>query len=74
MYKELFEKCGLVKGDEYVVAEYEDGGYENVREVWIDEEDGIEFIVFEDGNIEEVCFRGNRIVSIEHIKWLYDVD
>ena len=74
MYKELFEKCGLVKGDEYVVAEYEDGGYENVREVWIDEEDGIEFIVFEDGSIEENCFRGNRTVSVEHIKWLYHVE
>lgn len=74
MYKELFEKCGLVKGDEYVVAEYEDGGYDDVCEVWIDEEDGIEFVVYNDGTIEEICFRGNRVVSVEFIEWLYHVE
>ena len=74
MYNEIFEKCGLVKGDEYIVEEYMEGGYENVKEVWLDEEDGIEFVVFENGEIEENCFRGNRIVSLDHIKWLYNVE
>lgn len=74
MYNELFKKCGLVKADKYVVYEYLDGGYENVKEVCLDEEDGIEFVVFENGEIEENCFRGNRIVSLDHIKWLYHVE
>lgn len=73
MYNEIFKKCGLVKADKCVVYEYMDGGYENVEEVWLDEEDGIEFVVFENGEIEENCFRGNRIVGLEHIKWLYHV-
>ena len=73
MYNEIFEKCGLTKGDEYVVAEYEEGGYEDVLEVWIDESDGIEFVVYKNGDIEEICFRGTRTVSPEHIKWLYNV-
>lgn len=73
MYNEIFEKCNLTKFDEYVVEEYEEEGYEGVVEVWGDNE-GIEFVVFEDGSIEEHCFRGVKIVSIEHIKWLYDVD
>ena len=37
MYNEVFKKCGLVKADKYVVYEYMDGGYENVKEVWLDE-------------------------------------
>ena len=73
MYKELFEMCGLVKGDEYVVQEYVEGGYEDVLEVWLDEEDGIEFVVYGNGDIEEINFRGARIVSVEYIRWLYNI-
>lgn len=73
MYEELFEMCGLVKGDEYVLQEYVEGGYEDVLEVWLDEEDGIEFVVYENGDIEEINFRGTRIVSVEYIRWLYNI-
>ena len=73
MYNNVFEKCGLIKCDEYVVDEYKEGGYEGVVEVWSDDE-GIEFVVFDDGSIEEVCFRGTKTVSIEDIMWLYNVE
>ena len=65
--------CGLVKGDEYVVQEYVEGGYKNVLEVWLDEEDGIEFVVYENGDIEEINFRGTRYIDVEHLKKLYRV-
>ena len=74
MYNEIFEKCGLIKDNGEYLEEYVEGGYVGVKELWMDVEDGIEFVVYENGDIEEVCFRGSRKVSIEYVKWLCDVD
>lgn len=74
MYNEIFKKCGLIKDNGEYLEEYREGGYVDVVELWMDTEDGIDFLVYEDGRIEEVCFRGSMERSIEHIKRLYDVE
>ena len=74
MYNEIFEKCGLIKDNGEYLEEYVEGGYVGVVELWMDAEDGIDFLVYEDGRIEEVCFRGSIERSIELIKSLYDVE
>lgn len=71
MYNEIFEKCGLVKDNGEYLEEYVEGGYVGVKELWMDVEDGIDFLVYEDGRIEEVCFRGSMERSIEFIEKLY---
>lgn len=74
MYNEIFEKCGLIKYNGEYLEEYVEGGYVGVKELWMDVEDGIDFLVYEDGQIEEVCFRGSIYRSIEFIKSLYNVE
>lgn len=74
MYNEIFEKCGLIKDNGEYLEEYVEGGYVGVKELWMDVEDGIDFLVYEDGRIEEACFRGSIERSIEFIKSLYDVE
>lgn len=74
MYNEIFEKCGLVKDNGEYLEEYLEGGFVGVKELWMDMEDGIDFLVYEDGRIEEVCFRGSAERSIEFIKSLYNVE
>lgn len=74
MYNEIFKKCGLIKDNGEYLEEYEEGGYVGVKELWMDAEDGIDFLVYEDGRIEEVCFRGSMITTIERIKSLYNVE
>ena len=74
MYNEIFEKCGLIKDNGEYLEEYIEGGYVGVKELWMDVEDGIDFLVYEDGQIEEVCFRGSMYRSIEFIKSLYNVE
>ena len=74
MYNEIFEKCGLIKDNGEYLEEYVEGGFVGVVELWMDAEDGIDFLVYEDGRIEEVCFRGSMITTIERIKSLYNVE
>lgn len=71
MYKEIFEKCGLVKDNGEYLEEYVEGGFVGVKELWMDIEDGIDFLVYEDGRIVEVCFRGEMPRTIEYIQKLY---
>ena len=73
MYNEIFEKCGLIKDNGEYLEEYVEGGFVGVVELWMDAEDGIDFLVYEDGRIEEVCFRGSMERSIEFIERLYSM-
>ena len=74
MYNEIFEKCGLIKDNGEYLEEYVEDGFVGVVELWMDAEDGVDFLVYEDGRIEEVCFRGSMITTIERIKSLYNVE
>lgn len=71
MYNEIFEKCGLVKDNGEYLEEYVEDGFVGVKELWMDVEDGIDFLVYEDGGIAEVCFRGAMPRTIEYIQKLY---
>ena len=73
MYNEIFEKCGLIKDNGEYLKEYAENDFVDVVELWMDAENGIDFLVYEGGRIEEVGFRGSMERSIEYIKSLYNV-
>ena len=78
MYNEIFEKCGLTKDDgEYLreyLRDYKEGDHIDIVALWMDTDDGVDYLVCEDGNILEVSFRGARIVDIGSIERLYGVN
>lgn len=74
MYNEFFEKCGLEKANKDTMMEcIEMDELENVLEIWMDMEDGVDYVIYENGEIEELNFRGGKKVSIEEIGRLYGI-